>query len=174
MIYLVKGMNWVDSFIEEYTEGRKILKEKREALGNTELDKTDKTQINSMIEEMSVVIEWLKSGKDPYELRGKDKRSAYQKRALLNMDLFPSLDIIPASFNERENSRELTETEKEFIANVLAELSLRERQCYLLHYANRRSFEEIAIELGLRKATVQSYIIRAREKVKDKISEGTK
>lgn len=164
MITNLSNVNWVDRLIHEYTEGRKELKVKAGVLGDSEIDKIDKTKINSMINEMSEVIKWLKSGKDPYDFRGNDKRSAYQKRVLLDMDLFPSLDVVPES-TQQESPRELTEKEKELVTNVLIELSWRERQCYLLHYANRRTFQEISDELGITKSAVQTYMERARKKI---------
>ncbi|GEN30249.1 RNA polymerase sigma-70 factor (ECF subfamily) [Cerasibacillus quisquiliarum] len=161
-------MSWVDRLIIEYEEGRKSLYAMKDALGDSELDRIDKTQINSMIREISDVIKWLKTGRDPFKLRGIDRRSAYQKRVLYDMDLFPSLDIVPDSLKEDDN--ELTNEEKELVADILLVLSPRERQCYLLHFVNQLSFEEIADELKLSKGTIQSYIERAKAKIKNKVS----
>lgn len=161
--------NWADGLIIQYEQGRKELQKIKEGLGDSELDKMDKTQINSMIRELTVVIKWLKSGRDPYERRGNDRRSAYQRRALINMDLFPSLDIVPDSLKEIEN-KTLTNDDKELIADILIALSERERECYLLHHVNLLTFEEIARELKLSRGAVQSYIERARRKIKEKVS----
>lgn len=161
-------MNWVDNLIIQYEQGRHSLEKKKSNLGNSELDGVDKTQINSMINEMSDVIKWLKTGKDPYAFRGNDRRSAYQKRVLYDMDLFPSLDIAPDSL--KENDEEMSNEEKELIADILVSLSARERTCYLMHYVNLLSFDEIANELDVSKSAVQSYISRAREKIKEKVS----
>lgn len=150
--------NWVDKLIIEYEEGRKDLYGIKNKLGDSELDKLDRTQINSMIHDMSFSIEWMKTGRMPGKLRGIDKRSAYQRRVLLDMDLFPSLDIEP-------KPRRLTEKEKRDIYEVLLILSHRERQCYLLHMAQGWSMQEIADELGVTKSSVQKYIERAKNKV---------
>src|SRR5699024_2029913 len=163
-------VSWVDRLIIEYEEGRKSLYAMKDALGDSELDRIDKTQINSMIREISDVIKWLKTGREPFKLRGIDRRSAYQKRVLYDMDLFPSLDIVPDSLKENDNDKELTNEEKELVADILLVLSPRERQCYLLHYVNQLSFEEIADELKLSKGTIQSYVERAKAKIKNKVS----
>lgn len=160
----LENINWVDRLIYEYSNGRKDLRVKV-----AEADVDDKTVINSMINEMTDVIKWLKTGKDPYDFRSNEKKSAYQRRVLLDMDLFPSLDIIPESAEEQD-AGELTEEQKELIVEVLIELSWRERQCYLLHYANERTFQEISNELGITKSSVQSYINRAKEKINKKVS----
>lgn len=154
--------NWADELIMEYEEGRKELYNMKRNLGDSELDKLDKTQINSMINDMSFAIDWMKIGRRPGNLRGIDKRSAYQRRALLDMDLFPSWDIKP-------EPRELTEKEKKAIINILVDLSHRERQCYLLHMAEGWSLQEIADELNLAKRTVQQYVDRAKAKIKSRI-----
>lgn len=161
-------LSWVDRLVIEYEQGRESLQQMKSNLGNSELDNLDKSQINSMIREISDVIKWLKTGRDPFAIRGIDRRSAYQKRVLYDMDLFPSLDILPDSMQEID--RELTNEEKELVADILLVLSPRERTCFLLHHVNLLSFEEIAQELNLSKSSVQSYIQRARNKIKNKVS----
>ena len=154
-----KIMNdWVDKLIIEYEDGRKGLNDMKEQLGDSELDKLDKTQLNGMINDMSYSIEWMKKGRRPGNLRGIDKRSAYQRRILLDMELFPSIDIQP-------KPRELTEVEKKAIINILVDLSHRERQCYLMHFANGWSLQEIANELNISKSTVQKYLERSKNKI---------
>jgi positive control factor len=150
--------NWVDKLINEYEEGRKELRRMKNKLGNSELDRLDKTQINSMINDMTYAIDWMKIGKRPGNLRGIEKRSAYQRRVLLDMDLFPSWDLEP-------KRKELTEEQKKLIVNILLCLSHRERQCYLLHMAEGWSLQEIADELKLSKSTVQKYVERAKNKI---------
>lgn len=158
---------WVDKLIIEYENGRRQLSKLKADLTDSEIDKLDKTQINGMIREMSDVIKWLKTGRDPFKIRGIDKRSAYQKRVLYDMDLFPSLDIVPEELQETE--RELTEEEKELITDILLALSPRERECYLLYHVNQLTYKEIHEELKISRASVQTYIDRARAKIKEKV-----
>jgi len=108
---------------------------------------------------MSFSIEWLKKGRRPGNLRGIDKRSAYQRRALVDMDLFPSLEIEP-------EEKTLDQEEKHALIKMLAELSHRERQCFLLHQANGLSYSEVQRELGIGRSTVQKYVERAKKKIK--------
>jgi|SRR5690625_2836753 len=150
--------NWADQLIIEYEESRKSLHAIKNNLGDSELDKLDKTQINSMINDMSFSIDWMKLGRRPGNLRGIDKRSAYQRRVLVDMDLFPSLDIQP-------ENQEISDETKEMLVNILIDLSHRERQCYLLHMAQGWSLSEIAKEIGIAKRTVQQYVDRAKDKV---------
>lgn len=155
---------WADKLLIEYEEGRKDLRRMKGKLNPDVLeDREDRKQINSMINDMSFSIEWLKKGRRPGNLRGIDKRSAYQRRVLLDMDLLPSLDIKP-------EERTLNQEEREAIVDILVELSHRERQCYLLHMANGWSMQEIADELGIKKPTVQKFIERAKNKINKMIS----
>ncbi|OAK70160.1 hypothetical protein ABB05_12945 [Lederbergia galactosidilytica] len=128
-----------------------------------ELNNQDKSQINSMINDMSFAIDWMKTGRRPGNLRGIDRRSVYQRTALVDMDLMPSLDIVP-------EQRELENIEKQALMDMLIDLSHRERQCYLLHMAQGWSMQEIADELKIKKPTVQKFIERARNKIKRKLS----
>lgn len=155
---------WADRLLEEYEEGRRDLGNMKGNL-NLELleDQQDKNQINSMINDMSFSIDWMKKGRRPGNMRGIDRRSAYQRRALLDMDMFPSLDIEP-------EERALQEDEKEALVNILMDLSHRERQCYLLHMANGMSMQEIAVELEIKKPTVQKFIERAKNKIMAKVA----
>lgn len=156
--------NWADRLLIEYEEGRKALYKMKEELNPDSVeDQEDKKLINSMINDMSFSIEWLKKGRRPGNLRGIDRRSAYQRRVLIDMDLLPSLDIQP-------EERTLSKSEREAIIDILIDLSHRERQCYLLHMANGWSMQEIAEELNVSKSAVQIYINRAKEKIKKKVS----
>ncbi|MGP4041911.1 sigma-70 family RNA polymerase sigma factor [Gracilibacillus sp. D59] len=152
--------NWADSLIREYEIGRRDLGEMKSKLDPTNLaDREDRSKINSMIGTMTESIEWMTIGREPGKLRGVDKKAAYQRRAISDMDMFPSLDVVP-------KERELEEEEKQVIFNLIAELSPRERQCFILHKAYLFSYSEIAEELNIGKSTVQKYIERAKQKVK--------
>lgn len=151
-------MNWAEIMVIQYEEGRKDLRRDKDKLGDTETDKMDRSQINSMINDMSFVIDWLKDGREPGKLRGIDKNSIYQVNSMDDMDMFPSLDIKP-------QERELTEEEKTAIYNKLKDLSPRERQCFILRESYLWSYKDISKELGVGIPSVQSYVDRAKKKL---------
>ena len=154
--------SWADTLIIQYEEGRKELHRMKEDLGDSDLDQLDRSQINSMISSMSYSIDWMKIGREPGTVRGIDRRSVYQRRVLMDMDLYPSLDIEPEQV-------EISNEDKKAMVSILMDLSLRERQCFILHNAYRMSMAEIAGEIGVSKSSVQKYINRANEKIKKKI-----
>lgn len=153
---------WVDNLIMEYQKGIRGLKEMEKELTDSEIDQLDKKQLNSMIRDMTYAVNWLKIGKEPGSLRGIERRSVYQRRVLMDMDLFPSLEIEP-------DEEELSNEDKKAIIDVLTYLSVRERQCFVLHKAYGFSMGEIEDELGISKSSVQKYIERATNKIKNKI-----
>lgn len=153
---------WIDQLTSEYEVGRKELNEMRESLTDSELDKIDKSRINGMIRDMTFSLNWLKIGREPGNLRGIDRRSIYQRRVIMDMDLFPSLEIEP----EQE---ELSDEDKQAIIDILTTLSARERQCYVLYNAYEMSMSEVAAELKITKSSVQTFINRANGKINKKI-----
>lgn len=153
-------MNWVENLLSEYKDGRRSLQKKKLKLGNNEKDRLDKTQINSMINDMSFVIKWLETGRNPDEMHGVNIKNIYRLRYLENMDLLPD---ISQEF-EREQL-ELTEEKKKILVQVFASLSDRERDCFILHVTQEMSMAEIAKELKISKSAVQIYINRAKDKI---------
>lgn len=95
---------------------------------------------------MEFALQWMKRGRRPGNRRGIDRRSVYQRTALLDPDLFLSLDIEPAE-------RSLDDYGRRKIVDLWT-LSERERQCYLLHMSHGMSFAEIAKELGITRASI--------------------
>lgn len=152
---------WVDDLIHEYTHYKKELhKLKTEALSEL-----DATYINSMIEEMEYAIQWMETGRNPNSYRGMDKKGVYQMNALAGV-----WDCIPDITEQIDTSRKhlfLTPREKESLSKIFATLSLRERECYIMHIGQRLTIEAIANELGVSRGTVQMYIKRAKAKINE-------
>ncbi|MTW85611.1 sigma-70 family RNA polymerase sigma factor [Virgibacillus dakarensis] len=156
-------MNWTDQLIHEYKIGKsQLLKIKNSLNKNVPADREDLSHINSMISDMDYSLEWLRKGRRPGNMRGIDKRSAYQRRVLIDMDLLPALELEP-------EEKTISDEQKALLADILIDLSDRERHCYLLHMANGWTITEISGEIGVSRGTVQSYIDRAKEKIKSKI-----
>lgn len=163
--------NWVDEMIASYTANRRNLAEMKRYLNPENLkDAEDEKLINSMIRDMSDVIQWLETGRDPKVQKGIHVDSIYHVQLMDNMDLIPDIEKQLREENDI-NKRELylTKDEKIILGDILSSFSLRERQCYILHEGQKMSMSKIANELGIKKRTVQQYIERARAKVKSRI-----
>lgn len=150
---------WVGRLVEEYSDQKNYLVEYRQQLDKNEQEQEHST-VGGMIQDMSFALEWMKRGRRPGNRRGIDRRSVYQRTALLDPDLFPALDIQP-------QERKLDDYERRKIVDILWTLSERERQCYLLHMSHGMSYAEISTELKLSRRTVQQYVERAKAKIKN-------
>ncbi|MDZ5712253.1 sigma factor-like helix-turn-helix DNA-binding protein [Jeotgalibacillus haloalkalitolerans] len=151
---------WVEQLIEEYAKGKYQLIKYRESLDMKNPANADEHRIVSgMISDMEYSLQWMRKGRRPYSRRGVDRRANYQRTALLDMDLFPSLNL------EVEESV-IPKRERDIIIDLLMDMSYRERECYLLHMAQGCSMAEIADELNITKPTVQTHIFRAKRKVR--------
>jgi len=147
---------WVDTLIEEYTVGRKELHEMKNNLDDE--NKEDKTQINSMISDMTYSLDWMKKGRRPGNRRGIDRRANYQRTAYVEMDIFPEF---------LEEKSDISQEMKLRLIDVLLEFSDRQRECYLLHMSKGFSYSQIAEFLQVSRGTVQNHIVRAKKKLKE-------
>lgn len=165
--------NWVDEMISSYTEHRRQLSRmKRHLNPETNKDAEDEKMINSMIRDMSEVIDWLESGHDPKVRKGIHVNSIYHVQMMDNMDLIPDIEEQLREENDiNKKDLYLTKEEKIILGDIFSSFSLRESQCYILHEGQGVSMGRIAETLGLKKRTVQQYIERAREKVQFRIEE---
>lgn len=154
--------NWADELIPEYKKGRAGLREMHRGLTDEGIDPLDKSQINSMVSSMSYSIEWMETGRQPGVFRGMDKQDAYRHK------MYDDMDIIPDITEELRKEREplyLTGEQRETLIELFGKFSERERECYIMHVAERLSMQKIADRLGISKWTVRTYIDRAKEKV---------
>ncbi|MFD2330654.1 sigma factor-like helix-turn-helix DNA-binding protein [Cohnella sp. GCM10020058] len=159
---------WVEERIKEYNEGRRMLEKYRASLlhpkHQTDRQREELTIIDGMISDMRYAVEWMRSGRRPGGRRGVDAKDAYKRSVLLNMDLFPSLDL---NYDEIE----LTDEQKKAIVRVLLRMTERERECYLLHMAHGMSFAQIGAQLRLSRSTVQHNIMRAKAKIPEALQQ---
>lgn len=156
-------MLFIDQLIEEYRENKKILQQLTNTYDSTDpQDKEDKSKVNSMIDSMAFAIEWMETGRQPGLFRGIDKRGIYQQMELEETYMIPDI-IEQIDINDKEIN--LTYDQKQTLLQIFSDLSIRERQCYLMHVAEGLSMSRIANEVGISKRTVQQYIERAKQKV---------
>src|SRR5690625_4778841 len=77
--------------LSEYRLAKKDLQEMLDNLGGTDEDDLDRELITSMINSVSMIIEWLETGRNPYYQQGIDVRYAYDITRLPYMDILPDL-----------------------------------------------------------------------------------
>src|SRR5690625_1273379 len=133
-------------------------------LGNNERDKDDRTYINSMIDSVTDIIDWLDTGINPFFPAGIDRRHAYDVTRLSNMDIIPEI-----TEQLEPEPVELTDEQKRIITRIFQTLTDRERDCFILHHCLMMSFTEVGKNLGIAKTTVQNHIESARRKINDMV-----
>jgi len=142
--------------ITEYKRGKKALERMKPNI----TDPNELKIVNEMIADMDYAIDWMRRGERPnFTGRGVKQKNAYARRSLINMDLFPSLEVEP--------SKEISNERKNAVMQILMTLTERQLNCFLLHTAHLRSMQEIAEELGIKKRTVQEHIDIARMKINE-------
>lgn len=152
-------MTWVKERLREYRQQRRYLVRYRDKLQTDDPDQPDISTVSGMIADMNYAIEWMRTGRRPRSRRGVEIRDAYSRAILMDMDLLPVLQPEP------DEPLRISEKRKRELVEILMRLSERERQCFLLHAVDGLSYAEIAAELGIKKATVQYYVERAKSKV---------
>ncbi|KIL74734.1 prophage LambdaBa01, positive control factor Xpf [Bacillus badius] len=126
----------------------------------TELDLQDKTLINSMINEMEFVIQWMMSGRHPSARRGADRSGACTLDPKLLEAVVPNRAVT--------EERKLTADEQWLLDDVLGDLTKREREVFTLVRAKGLSFEYTAELLGVTKSSIQTYLERAERKIEER------
>ncbi|RLJ89912.1 RNA polymerase subunit sigma-70 [Planococcus citreus] len=122
-----------DELLHEYGIHKKDLERRRDRLDQNDFHaKQDLMQINSMIESMNFSMEWLEICRQLGTFKGIDKKSIYQYQSFSNMNFIAE---ITEQLEEGPKQLYMMAEEKIIQADIFASLSLRERQCYILHYA---------------------------------------
>ncbi len=114
-------------------------------------------------------IEWLQNGRQPGARRGADRRDAYKRTILSDPRLIDALPEEYAIVQEAEG--EVSEWDKERIADALSVLTEREKDIFMMHAVQNMSYEEIAALLIIKKGTVQKNIERSRLKMKNRAND---
>lgn len=149
--------NWADELIPEYKQGRKELR-----IMKHELPQSDEYKINSMVDSMEFSLEWMETGRQPGTFRGIDRNNAYRPKQYEDMDIIPD---ITEQLEEERGSLYMSTEQRRSLLQLFHNFSDRERECFIMYKAEQLSMSQIALKLGVSKATVQVYIRRAKEKV---------
>lgn len=127
----------------------------------------DLTQINSM----TFSMDRMSTERQPGNYRGADIKSIYQRQFFESMDLIH--DIQEQLQDMGAKQLYMTQEEKMILSQIFGAMSLRERQCYILHVGEKMSMSEIARDLGVNKCMAQQSIHRAKNKVEKRIEKNS-
>ena len=163
-------LNWADELIGEYSKGRKELQTLKDRLDSENpAHAEDLKAINSMIDSMTFSLDWMESGRQPGTYRGMDKQRQYQRQFFESVETIPDI-IEQLNIDINDRKLEIETEQKIMLTDLFVSMSHRERECFILHCGHGMSMGNIAQKIGVSKATVQSYINRARKKVEEIVS----
>ncbi|WP_185970980.1 sigma factor-like helix-turn-helix DNA-binding protein [Alkalicoccobacillus porphyridii] len=155
---------WVDNIIRSCSVTKKELESYRKQLDQGDAVEKDEFDIvGGMISDLVYSMDWLSRGRRPGNRRGIERQAIYKRTALLDMNLFPSMNM------EDDREKPIDDKDKRAMIDILWTLSNRERESYVLHMSYGMSYAEIAAELKVGRTTVQKYVERAKKKVLENI-----
>jgi RNA polymerase sigma-70 factor (ECF subfamily) len=125
----------------------------------------EKELISGMISDLQYAIDWMNRGHQPDPRRGINRRSRGQRTIPVDPLKIQSY-AQPAACGSPTT---LSEYERYQIEDALSTLSVRERECYIMKYGKCYSIGDIANILNVKRGTIQDYLKKAEEKVKNNI-----
>lgn len=151
--------------IPEYQRSRLAAQKAKESLPVESIK--DREILAAMINDMNYALDWMRTGREPkyydeFERKQKGK-SLYDRKILIDMDLFPCLEI-----GQIENEP-MSDERKALVRRAMAVLSERERTVFILRHGYMRTFDEIGSELRIAKQNACKYERRARRKIENLI-----
>lgn len=145
--------NLIADLIRQYSDGIRRLDQYRRSLDRSDPDRADEARtVSGMLSDMRYALDWMRRGRRPGSRRGAERHDIYRRRELL------------------ASAEPLTDDERRKLLDCVAVMTERELTCWLLHMAHGLTYTEIGDRLGVSKATVQSYIERAKSKAQRQIS----
>lgn len=127
--------------------------------------KLEKNAIAASVSDIEYSIEWMETGYPPGYRRPMERRSISQRTKVWDPQWMEYLTAYEFEFEPAEVGRPLTREEEWKIEDALRNLSERERQCYVLHHAIGMSMQSIALEMDIKKGSVQVMLQRADKKI---------
>ncbi|MBC1615320.1 hypothetical protein HB904_03925 [Listeria booriae] len=157
---LIKVLDSMPVVESKGVPGKRIVNSKR----------TDKgTLLHGMISDMTYALDWMRTGREPQSLRGIERQGVYNNT--IHMDPSTLANLLGVSITQRSiDEYKPDDYEIEILEFFDAILSDREKECFTLVRANEYSFQEAAVALHIEKASVQEYVRRAENKLKEAFS----
>lgn len=135
----------------------------------------DKLLVSGMVSDLEYALEWMKTGRQPGNRRGIERRAAYQRERpfdpVLMQRYFRSGKEDVYEWDDHREENLITARDRKRIDDVLSVLTKRELEVYLMSRGHCLSFGQIANQLCVSKGTVQKMIERAEAKITKKKKE---
>ncbi|MDQ7095961.1 sigma factor-like helix-turn-helix DNA-binding protein [Desulfosporosinus sp. PR] len=150
----------MEQLIKEYKIALRRVNKARSEATNEE----DKSLLSSCADSLGFSIKYMELGKHPDNRRAITRRSSIQREIPMNPK---NLDFIRALAMQNQPS-EISDKMKKAIDDlgiVLRVMTTKEQEAYSLVRANGYSFSDAATIMHIQKATVQTLVKRAEDKI---------
>lgn len=160
-------MNLGPATAENYRRSAKMT---QQLLARTH-DKGERRTIGEMVGECEYAAEWLETGRRPGNRRGIERRAAYQRERPVD-PLVMQAYIGNRSAGGAVQASSVSDDDRQRIDNMLAKLTEKEREAYLMVRGDGLSYGEVAAILNIEKGSVQSRVEAAQEKIQKQLFHG--
>lgn len=136
-------------------------------------DEAYKKLLRNCADSLSYSLEYMVKGREPGNRRAITRRSGTQREIPVSPE---NISFIRAAVLQRKLADDLSEEQKELLADLLEILTPKEKEAFVMIRGNGYSFSEAAEIMKVTKGTVQNLVARAEEKFgfvvrKDEIKE---
>lgn len=150
----------MNKLIREYRIAlRRVNKSRTEAT-----DKEDRSLLASCVDSLSYSIKYMEKGKNPDSRRGITRLSNLQREVPVDPQNVAFVRAVALQYQPTEISKEI-QNAIDGLGIVLKVLSKKEKEAYSLVRGSCYSFEAAAVIMQVKKATVQTLVKRAEDKI---------
>lgn len=119
--------------------------------------------VTGMVRDVEWVMQWLRTGRQPGNRRGIERRSGVQRELLTDPFILQVVMESPSHAGQRDVV--LSKQQQDKLEAALSLLSARERECFELAHGRGFTLSQIAELLSVSKGTVSIYVRRANKKL---------
>lgn len=162
---LEKKIESISKIFDDKTKSKSARLKAKEATGKWQHDLNIYRSSRTSLE---FAINWMKTGHPPGNIRGVERRAAYEKEKpidpLLMQRYFRSQEPT-YSWDDHEQEHVITPSEKQVIDAAMSSLSPKELEVFLMFKGYSFSQYKIAEMMGISRSSVKTMINRANKKV---------
>ncbi|MBO8169977.1 MAG: hypothetical protein H0Z35_12455 [Thermoanaerobacteraceae bacterium] len=153
----------MQELLKEYRETYKMVRLARVAAKEADR-KEDYEILGNVLVSLAYIIKYLDQGFPPEDKRGIYRSKWSQEQREIPFDPEDAFFVREVALQRKKESQ-LTEEQREMLKDLLAILTEKEREVFIMVRGNGLSFAHAAYLMGVRKGTVQNLVTRAEKKL---------
>jgi len=153
----------VQELLAGYRETYKMAKAARTA-AKEEDRKEDYELLGNILVSLNYIIKYLDQGFPPEDNRGIYRSKWSQEQREIPFDPANAFFVREAAL-QRKTKSQLSDEQRELLQDLLAILTKKEREAFVMVRGNALSFAHTAFLMGVKRGTVQNLVYRAEKKL---------